>query len=74
MYATEVIGQRVLVKLKSAHYGYRAEEIQEVTLLELSPSQHFVKIQNLHGNKFWRPITDVTVIEKLHQLERNPGK
>lgn len=68
MIVTEHIGKRVLVKMKR---GYQ-EEILEVFVLEASPSQNYVRIQTEHGNKHWKAIGDVLVIEKLKPFEKNP--
>jgi hypothetical protein len=37
----------------------------ECYVLEYSPSGLYVKLRNLYGNLFWKPVKDVHVIEEL---------
>ena len=60
----ELVGKRMLLKVSGGgiHYG---TAIEEYRVLEVSPSGNWVKLQNLHGNKFWRARTDIAVVEEL---------
>lgn len=66
-------GTRMLAKI-SERFGARAHsvDVQEVRVLEYSPSATWVKLQNDFGNKFWREAVNVQVIETLASL--NAGK
>jgi hypothetical protein len=37
----------------------------ECHILEYSPSGLYVKLSNLYGNHFWKPVEDVHVVEEL---------
>ena len=67
----EVIGRRILVVEKSQHYNSKST-IEELKILEISPSEKWIKIQNMNGTKFWKPITDINPIEVLNPI--NEGK
>lgn len=67
----DIIGKRVLLKTTSPGYGAR-QEVTEFRVLEVSPSGNWVKLQNLHGNKFWRTVTDVALVEVLRDLRPEP--
>jgi hypothetical protein len=64
------IGQRILVKMNRR--GLYNQSIQEVKILEVSPSGTWVKLMNMDGHKFWKAVTDVSLVEVLKDL--NSGK
>ena len=68
MIITELLNQRVLISSKESRWGDNA--IQEVKVLEISPSQNWVKLMNEHGRKYWKPITDVSVVEVLKTITK----
>lgn len=63
-------GERLLVKYTPARRGYSTEDIEEVTILEWSPSGDWVKFQNAYGAKFWRSRSAIRVVEPLRRLKR----
>lgn len=67
MHWEDLLGKRVLVRLKHA-YGFTAGQAEEMKVLEVSPSGNFVKLQNGNGMKFWRPIVEVSLVEVLNIL------
>lgn len=67
MLLKELIGQRLLIKGISGRFGSNST-VDEVKILELSPSGNWVKIMNGYGNKFWKSVTDIAVIEVLKDL------
>jgi len=68
MEITDLVGKRVLLKT-SGRYAYREEEVTEYKILEVSPSGNWVKLMNLNGNKFWKPITGLSYVETLIDLK-----
>jgi len=61
---TEFLGKRVLVLEKSGYSGSRVS-VEEFKILEVSPSGKWIKVQNIHGSKFWKSIVDVQPVEIL---------
>lgn len=66
----DLLGKRVLLKLSST--GYRSTEVTEYKVLEVSPSGVWVKLMNLYGNKFWKPVQEVAFIEELREIKPGP--
>jgi len=60
----DLVGKRMLLRLG----GYGSPPADEFRILEVSPSGNWVKLQNLHGNKFWRARAEVAVVEELKPL------
>ncbi len=69
MNAREMIGKRVLLKMTK---GYRAASVEEAKILEVSPSGAWVKIMNIYGNKYWKGINEVTIVEQLEAKPEYP--
>lgn len=63
---TELIGKRVLLKLKTR--SYRSEDVEEYKILEVSPSGNWVRIQNSNAYKFWKPVVELSLVEVLKPL------
>ena len=64
-----LIHKRILIAEKES--GYRTgQKIEEVKVLEISPSGHWVKIQNQNGQKFWKSRADIVPVEILGQTEK----
>ena len=70
MNVTELLGKRVLLKIGGAMFG--RQDCTEFKVLEIAPSGNWVKLQSMHGNKFWKPLPEISFIEELREL--NPGK
>lgn len=68
----ELVGKRLLLKFGTAPAFSRNVEIQEYRVLEVSPSGNWVKLMGMHGNKFWKPVVDVLVVEELKPLRPPP--
>ena len=66
MNITELIGKRVLMTEKER---FGRQDITEIKILEISPSGNWVKLMNMHGNKYWRPVTNLALIEVLIDLK-----
>ena len=63
---TNLVGKRMLLKVKGRGYG--DSPIEEFKVIELSPSGNWIKLQNIYGNKFWRAVAEVAVVEELKPL------
>lgn len=68
----ELIGKRVLATTKHRGYGSGLTQVEELRLLEASPSGNYVLTMNIHGQKFWRPVIDVLLVEELKPIEPRP--
>ena len=66
MNITELLYKRVLITEKA---GYTGNRIEEVKILEIAPSENWVKLMNMHGKKYWKPITELSLIEVLIDLK-----
>ena len=71
MNITDLLGKRCLLKVGT---GYRSPEITEYKIVEISPSGNWVKLMNIHGNKFWRAVTEIAFIEELIDLKAGKPK
>lgn len=63
----DLLHKRVLVAEKSTGYNSK-NVVEEIKILEISPSGLWVKIQNMNGNKFWKMSSDIVPIEVLAHL------
>lgn len=66
MNITELLGKRVLITEKE---GYRGTKVSEIKILEISPSGNWVKLMNMYGNKYWKPVQDLALVEVLKDLK-----
>lgn len=66
---SDLVGKRMLLKVGKAGAWGRDAEVQEFKILELSPSGNWIKLMNAYGNKFWKPVADVAVVEELKPLK-----
>jgi hypothetical protein len=55
--------QRYLVLIK--------DNIIEVKVLEISPSEEFVKLRYASFEQVWEKITEFTILEKLKEIKEN---
>ena len=67
----ELLHKRILVIQKERGYS-PTQTVEELKILEISPTGNFVKIQNMNGNKYWRHSSDLVPIEVLLSLETKP--
>ena len=72
MLVKELVGERCLLKVGKTLY--RDSEVQEYRILEASPSEQWVKLMTIHGTKFWKPITEVALVEVLKSLKPSEPK
>jgi hypothetical protein len=70
MNINELKGTRCLLKVSTGRYG--SQDVTEYRVLEISPSGNWVKIQNINGAKFWKPVPELALVEKLTELRAEP--
>ena len=58
----ELLGKRVLLGEKTYSNKITASEFK---ILGLSPSKTWVRVQNEHGNKFWKASVEIYLLEIL---------
>lgn len=60
----QCVGRRALVKFRT---GWTHGAPEEVSVLELSPSEEFVKLKRSHpaANAFWVEVSGVSLVEVL---------
>lgn len=69
MKITELLNERVLITAKER---FGTNTVCEVKVLEISPSENWVKLMNIHGLKYWKPIADISLVEVLKKIEKCP--
>ena len=67
----DLLHKRILIVEKSGGFTQN-QKIEEIKILEISPSGKWVKIQNMNGNKFWKMSSDIVPLEILFQIEEKP--
>jgi len=72
MNITNLIGKRALIT-EQDNYG-RATRVTEIKFLELAPSGNWVKLGNMNGHKYWKPVTEISLIEVLIDLRAGKPK
>ena len=60
----ELLHKRILIVEKSGGFS-SSQVIEEVKILEISPSGKWVKIKNQHGKKLWKSAVDIVPVEIL---------
>lgn len=68
----DLLYKRVLVAKKQSYYS-KEQTVEELKILEISPSGEWVKVMNMHGQKHWQHRTSITPVEVLADLEKNPN-
>ena len=66
----DLLGTRCLMKF-TGPYGSR-EPVDEFKIVEISPSGNWVKLRNRHGATFWKPLVEISLVEKLIELKSEP--
>lgn len=64
----ELMGKRILAKTSNSHSRYVPNGVEEYKILEVSPSGHYIKLQNIYGNKFWKLVTEFQYLETLTEF------
>jgi len=67
MKIVELEGKRCLMLVTGSRYS-RSQAVEEYRVLEASPSRNWVRLMNVYGNKFWKPVAEVSLVEVLQEL------
>ncbi|MCB0446399.1 MAG: hypothetical protein KDD03_02615 [Gelidibacter sp.] len=67
----KLLGQRCLINEKGTYHTFN---VLEVKIIEISPSGNWVKLLNMYGKKYWKTISDISVIEVLKDLKSGKPK
>jgi len=62
------VGQRLLLTIGCSP----RKSVEEYEVLELSPSEEWVKLKNMDGSQFWEKGINIIIFEKLHTLDKYP--
>jgi hypothetical protein len=66
MKVTDLVGKRALLKVNSSSCRmYDRGDVTEFRVLEASPSGSFIKLMNMYGQQFWKPVPDISFVEEL---------
>ena len=71
---TELLGKRVLVRPAEATPYGRTGRVEEVRVLEISPSGEWVRLMNAYGSKYWRPVVGLDLVEELVEIKPKEPK
>lgn len=72
MESKELLHKRVLVVVKSDRL-YETKTVEEIKIIEISPSGDWMKIQNMNGGKYWRLTSEITPVEILDDIKSFKG-
>lgn len=64
---TKMLHKRILVAEKLQGFNSKST-VEEIKILEISPSGIWIKIQNMNGNKYWKNYSDINPIEVLENI------
>jgi len=67
----DLLHKRLLVAEKEGRYSEN-KTVKEIKLLEISPSNNWVKIMDDNGRKYWVHQSDIIPMEILTSLEKPP--
>ncbi len=68
----DLLYKRVLVAKKKSYYN-NEQTVEELKILEISPSGKWVKVMNMNGHKHWQHRESITPVEVLADLEKHPN-
>ena len=63
----EKVGKRALLNVSGVYNPSRYGPIEEYRILEISPSQEWVKLLDQNGRRFWKRINEVALLEFLRR-------
>lgn len=67
METSELIYKRCLIWDDPKGYS-SSKRALEIKVLEVSPSGNWIKILNIYGQKYWKPVAEFQLIEVLKDL------
>lgn len=62
-----LIGRRALLYVSPSRFS--ADKVQEMKIIEVSPSGQWTKLMNHNGTKFWKQTTEIAIVELLEFLK-----
>lgn len=75
MKATDFLHKRILVSvIERGSFSNRNSTVEELKILEVSPSENWVKIQDKDGRKYWKLWADLVIAEVLINLPKPPAE
>ena len=69
----DLLYKRMLVAKKNNDYSVKGK-VEELKILEISPSENWIKVQNANGNKYWIHYSDIVPIEILAFVHNDKPK
>ncbi len=66
----ELLHRRVLLGEKDLYRNPSKIFAEEFKVLEISPSNEYIKLQNLDGKKYWKSTKDCMLLEVLNISEK----
>lgn len=70
MLLAEILHKRVLLRVKYSEY--RAPNVDEYKVLEVDPTNSWIKLMNSNGRKVWVPVSDISVVSILQDIVKVP--
>lgn len=70
MNLSELLHKRILIAEKTNNFNGKTT-VEEIKILEVSPSGNWVKVQNMNGNKYWKHYSDIVPIEVLESVNKS---
>jgi len=67
----DLIGKRILISSVTSYPIH--QRIQEVKVLEASPTGNWTRLMNTNGLKYWTATKDIALVEVLADIEPCPG-
>jgi len=61
----DLLNRRILTGEKNQYFDKTKVLCQEFKVLEISPSNEWIKLQNLDGRKFWKSTKEIVLLEVL---------
>ena len=65
----DLLHKRVLVAEQGRGFSSSSKTVKEIKVLEISPTEVWVKVQNDNGNKYWLHHSDIIPVEVLTSIE-----
>lgn len=65
-----LLHQRILCGEKGGYHNSSTVFAQEYKVLEISPSNEWIKLQNLDGRKYWKRTAEIVLLEVLEIIQK----
>ena len=74
MKATDFLHKRILVSVKERGTYTHNNSVEEIKILEVSPSENWIKVQDKDGRKYWKLWGDLVIAEVLNNIPKPPSE